>query len=299
MTKQTDNARANHTLRHGDHHRDPGQGCDQADESPALANSTSISRARLTLPPPYRHVNIAAHDGEDAASAIYRFRAARATGTIIIYPTFSDGTEPNPTRAEIQLGDGPRYSSSSQRTDNPVINGVTLSGRVIVNPVEFVARERPWLRFDKTGGGDATDGFASAIVAAIVRHWLEQPQHAERLRTAARRHAAARLRSLHRQAIRPTQERLAAAAAELATLNIAAARLTTLATAHQQTNDSDETRDPAGRSWLTAYTHSAAHPPTNKPIDTSTAADFADWHTAGHGPDNLAHAWADFMTDRA
>jgi hypothetical protein len=267
----------------------------------ATANTTTVPtslaratvRRRLTLHGGYPPVNIA--EQADPATATYRFLGRRATGTIVIIPDFGDETEPIPTRVHVHLGAGPRYSHDRDRTDQPVINGVTLHGRLWLHPAALLARDKPRLTFDKTGGSRTTDDYATAILTAILTHWLNRPQRGDELHTIARQRAASRLAHLHHGAIRQARERLTKARAELAELDQAAAQLADLATQHQHHHPDDGTQRHNRRSWFAAYAHVVrGNQPTNDrdPVD---AAAFADWHIHGHGPDQLPDALTEFI----
>lgn len=164
-------------------------------------------RRRLYLTPPYPPINIVENLDVHQGEVRYRFKGPRAAGTVIITPELR-GAEPIPTAVHLQFGDP--ALREHERPHRPVVNGVTLTGGVILTPAEYLARDSHTLWLHRTTGPytstrvpDATNRYGSAILHALVRIWHARPDRDQLIRTAARRTAAARLHQLHRGTIDP------------------------------------------------------------------------------------------------
>jgi hypothetical protein len=167
-------------------------------------------RRRLRLPPPDPAINIAEEADPTTGEVRYRFRGLRAAGTIIISPELRGIEEPIPTAVYVQFGE--HAARDHERADPPVINGVPLTGGVVLTPAEYLARSNPILGlhrptgpYTSTQAPDATRRYGSAIVRALLATWYARPDRDDLIRTAARRTAAGRLANLHRYKIKAAE----------------------------------------------------------------------------------------------
>lgn len=167
-------------------------------------------RRRLRLPPPDPAINIAEETDPTTGEVRYRIRGIRAAGTIIISPDRHDTTKPIPTTVRVQFGE--HAARDHDRGDSPTINGVPLTGHVVLSPAVYLARPKPTLGLHRPTGPytstrvpNATNRYGSAIVRALLATWYARPDRDDLIRAAARRTAAGRLAILHRDKIRTAQ----------------------------------------------------------------------------------------------
>lgn len=193
------------------------------------------ARHRLTLPRPYPPINVAETVEERTGTVRYRFRGARAAGTILITPRAHD-PDPLPDTILVQFGDGSRYTTDTDRTDRPLINGVRLLGGVYLTPEEYLSRDnhelhfhRPTGRHTSTSAPEKTNAYASTIVHALVTAWAARPDRDQLTLAAARHTAPTRLNELYRYKINPTQRQIDKLTTELDQYQRQAAELLALA----------------------------------------------------------------------
>lgn len=171
-------------------------------------------RRRVQLPPPHPAISIAEEADPTSGEVRYRFRGPRAAGTIIISPELRGLDEqPIPTTVRAQFGE--HAARDHQRANPPVINGIPITGGVVLTPTEYLARSNPTLSLHRPTGPytstrvpDATNRYGSAIVRTLLAAWYTRPDRDALTRTAARQAAAGRLAALHRTKIRAAEEQI-------------------------------------------------------------------------------------------
>lgn len=199
------------------------------------------SRHRLPLSAPYPPLNIAQSSNDRTGETRYRVRGARVTGSLVLTPENPgwDAAIPVPTGVHVQYGAGDRFMSHTRR-EPFIVNGITVSGGIVLDPAEFLARERPRLHLHRATGPytssplpDRTNRYAVAILCALVEHWYAQPTRDELALAVARRTAAKRLHDLYERHITPTRQRVTELIDELAQHEQLAQELCALASEHQ------------------------------------------------------------------
>ncbi|MEU3458249.1 hypothetical protein ABZ671_32420 [Micromonospora sp. NPDC006766] len=198
-------------------------------------------RRSLALPSPYTDLATAEIINTDTGRVTYRFRAPRATGTIVIGPEFRGEDSPIPTLIYVQFGED--AYNDHDRADRPVINGVTITGGVILNPAEYLARpdsgylglRRSIDRWTNTSAPTATSRYGAAIIRALVAAWHERPDHDDLIQAAARHAAPRRLAELHRHKIDPIKAQIDKLSDQLVDHYALAGQLTRLAAEYQAT----------------------------------------------------------------
>jgi len=205
------------------------------DEAQPGQPTITTVRATLTVPgrPPLRLAEQAT-----GSTVTYRLGGHRARGALEIRPSYSNDTEALPSDVAIHLGiSGAEWVHDSKRAELPEINGVTLHGHHLIHPPSYLLEPRPRRNFDRTGPGDIADAtrlYFSAILAAILRHHSNRPQHDAELLAYATEHAGGRLANLRHGRITKCCKRLHDAQAELAELETAATHLALLASRHHE-----------------------------------------------------------------
>ena len=156
-------------------------------------------------------------------TAYYRIvKAERARGSFTIRPNHT-GLTPLPTDAGVWYGRGLPGVNQCDRTDRPVINGITLGGGAHFNHPERwrtltprdVAVSSPLTRSSALPAPDRTRQRAGWIVITLLAHYTSHPDYRELQQAAAGYDATARLRDTRRE-IADRATRIADLTAELA-----------------------------------------------------------------------------------
>ncbi|MFJ2087485.1 hypothetical protein ACIOBK_33510 [Micromonospora chokoriensis] len=207
-------------------------------------------RRTLTLPRPYTNLATAETLDTDAGRVTYRFRARRVAGTLVIEPEFRGEDSPIPTLIYVQFGED--AYNDHDRADRPVINGVTITGGVILNPAEYLARpdggyiglRRSIDRWTSTSAPTATSRYGSAIIRTLVAAWHARPDREDLIQAAARHAAPRRLAQLQRDKINPIQAQIDKLSDDLANHYVLAGQLHILAAEYAATRARHEQPDP-------------------------------------------------------
>ncbi|MDM4723345.1 hypothetical protein QTQ03_28485 [Micromonospora sp. WMMA1363] len=227
-------------------------------------------RRTLPLPSPYTDLNTAETINPDTGRVTYRFRAPRAAGTTVIGPEFRGEDSPIPTLIYAQFGDD--AYNDNDRADRPVINGVTITGGIILNPTEYLARpdggyiglRRSIDRWTNTSAPVATSRYGSAIIRTLLTAWHERPDRDDLIHAAARHAAPRRLAELRRHTIDPIKAQIDKLSDQLVDHYALAGQLTRLAAEYEATRTDPQHPDPERTpSW-----HRPTPPP--RPPDTLT-----------------------------
>lgn len=176
-----------------------------------------------------------------SAEVVYRFTGPRAAGALQLAPELTSLQHdvralPDGVRAQLGTGDG--WFDDRARTECPVINGIELTGGVILDPHRHVFTPG-YLRFDRrhrprgrlyydTSAPEVTNTYMRAIFTAILTLWVARTDLGDLARTAARRTAAARLAQLRHGPIASRLAEVLAASVELDRLLALAAELEAL-----------------------------------------------------------------------
>ncbi|MFG3423201.1 hypothetical protein [Micromonospora sp. NPDC048063] len=206
-------------------------------------------RRTLALPSPYTDLNTAELLDTHTGRVTYRFRAPRAAGTIVIGPEFRGEDSPIPTLIYVQFGDD--AYNDNDRAERPVINGVTITGGVTLNPAEYLARpdgsylglRRSIDRWTNTSAPTATSRYGSAIIRALVTAWHERTDRDDLIQAAARHAAPRRLAELRRHKIDPIKAQIDKLSEQLVDHYALAGQLSRLAAEYEATRTNPEHPD--------------------------------------------------------
>ncbi|MFJ1542381.1 hypothetical protein ACIODS_27965 [Micromonospora chalcea] len=196
-------------------------------------------RRTLALPSPYADLTAAETTDTDTGRVTYRFRAPRATGTIVIAPEFRGEDSATPAAIYVQFGED--AYNDNDRAERPVINGVTITGGVILTPAEYLDRpdggylglRRSVDRWTSTSAPTATSRYGSAIIRTLVAAWHERPDRDDLIQAAARHAAPRRLADLRRYKIDPITEKISQLSDELVDHYALAGQLSRLAAEYE------------------------------------------------------------------
>lgn len=165
----------------------------------------------LDLPAPFAPITVVAHLDLDTGIARFDVRGRRAAGAFLFVP-HTTIEEALPTDVWVAFGAGRHHA------DPPTVNGVPLGYGAMLHPhalPDGVPRRRDlnlrrpdttWYR--RTEFPDRAGAYATAIIGALLRHWLDHPRHHELVVAAARRDANRRIAELCRTRIEPAREQI-------------------------------------------------------------------------------------------
>lgn len=176
----------------------------------------------LMLGAPYGRLTVVQRLNFVTGAARFDIRGKRAAGAFVFKP-HTDTDHAVPVDLYIQYGDGDRWSRQG-RFDHPEFNGVPLDGGTLLRPEHQTVQglqyrlnlRRPdttW--YHHTRYPDRAAEHATAVVAALLTHWLAMPQRPDLLRSAAMHDAQERIRRITHRTITPGWEQIAQTTAEI------------------------------------------------------------------------------------
>lgn len=194
---------------------------------PAVPAMTDL--IHFALPEPYGQLTVV--ERLDLGTGVARFdiRGRRCAGAFLFVPE-TDLERAVPVKVRIRYG--AQTGPSLLRIDFPTFNGVCLEGGTVLTPATIgesgSLRWRLNLRrpetnwYQHTQFPDAASDYATAVITALLKHWLSHPAHDELLLAAARHDAADRIKRITEKSIHPAHKQIAqlTAAIDHATLII-------------------------------------------------------------------------------
>lgn len=172
------------------------------------------------LPEPYGQLTIV--ERLDLLTGVARFdiRGRRCAGAFLFVPE-TDLERAVPVKVRIRYGAD--TGTSLLRIDFPTFNGVCLEGGTVLTPASIAASgslrwrlnlrrpETTW--YQHTQFPDGASDYATAVITALLNHWLKHRAHDELVLAAARHDAADRIKHITKASIDPARKQIAQLAA--------------------------------------------------------------------------------------